>query len=67
MVLNIFMGSVLVNTSCYHTCQLFNDEVGFTRDSILNYHDSHVSMDENPHTTIDITDINCPSLSGCAA
>jgi hypothetical protein len=31
---------------------LFIDEEGFTRDGIMNWHDTHLRMDENPHITM---------------
>jgi hypothetical protein len=31
---------------------LFTDEEGFTRDGIMNFHDTHLRVDENPHTTM---------------
>jgi hypothetical protein len=31
---------------------LFTDEAGFTRDGIVNFHNTHVWVDDNPHTTV---------------
>jgi hypothetical protein len=31
---------------------LFNDEAGFTRGGIVNFHNIHVWVDDNPHTTV---------------
>jgi hypothetical protein len=31
---------------------LFTDEAGFTIDGIVNFHNAHVWVNENPHTTV---------------
>jgi hypothetical protein len=31
---------------------LFTDEAGFTRDGIVNFRNTHVRVDDNPHTTV---------------
>jgi hypothetical protein len=31
---------------------LFTDEAGLTRDDIVNFHNTHAWMDDNPHTTM---------------
>jgi hypothetical protein len=31
---------------------LFTDKAGFTRDGIVNFHNTHVWVDDNPHTTV---------------
>jgi hypothetical protein len=35
----------------YPSLMLFTDEAGFTQDRIINFHNSHVSADGNPHAT----------------
>jgi hypothetical protein len=36
----------------FHPSILFTDEAGFTRDGIINFHNSHMWADENPHGII---------------
>jgi hypothetical protein len=31
---------------------LFTDEAGFTRDGVVNFHNTHFWVDNNPHTTV---------------
>jgi hypothetical protein len=31
---------------------LFTDEAGFTRDSVVNFHNTHIWLDDNPHISV---------------
>ena len=44
------------NVNCINPI-LFTDEAGFTKNSIMNLHNSHVWADENPHETIVSTSV----------
>jgi hypothetical protein len=47
---------------------LFTDEVGFKRDSVVNFHNTHVWVDDNPHTTVaSRNQLGFSSMSGWAS
>jgi hypothetical protein len=51
MFCQLLLAMCFVNTQFVANI-LFTDEVGFTKDSIVNFRNTNVWVDDNPHTTV---------------